>query len=356
MEPTPRTLSEADRVDLVYAYVLSQVGAKTSTEVLALWQSVPVGQAAQTITTWLARAIDLILTQRWRARELGIAYYRLARALRTGTVTANPLIDEEPEQVSLEMLRQEFEALVAAVTGEGTTAITAGVEPDGDDDAIVVERINGFTEALAADESSAKPYVTQLLNDMADAATAKVEGMSPDITNGEAKVTGTSIHAQHGAMIAGAAGRVAMNGARNATNQVSARDPRIIGWVRQHGQSDKPCYFCSMLISRRVLYKSDASAGKGRESSNDGRKFLGDGIAKFHDNCHCVTEPLYSDESFGTSPKFAMNRYYGDLWDKHMHDSKGQMKFAPDEAINEWRKILARIRATETKPAAQAAA
>lgn len=141
-----------------------------------------------------------------------------------------------------------------------------------------------------------------------------------------------------------------MNGARNATNQVSARDPRVIGWVRQHGKSDQPCYFCSMLISRRVLYRSEQSAGKNRAVADSGAKFLGNGIAKFHDNCHCTVEALYSDESFGTTAKFAQNRYYGDLWDTHIKD-----KFSGDDAVNEWRKLLARIR-KQNKPAAQAAA
>jgi hypothetical protein len=348
MTPTQQTQDEADRVDLVYSYVLSQMGAKTISEVLALWQSLPAGQAAQTASAWLARAAELILTKRGKARELGLAYYRLARALRTGSTIANPLHEEEPKNVSLEMLRQEFEALVAETTGDGSTEVTAESEPSDDDDSIEVESVSGLSEALAADESSTRSYVEELLADMADDATAKVEGIPDDTPTGDARAASKELHLQHGAMIAAAAARVAMNGGKNATNQASARDPRVIGWVRQ-SSTGTPCYWCAMLISRQILYKSDFTAGKGARS--DGRIFLGDGLFKFHDNCHCVAVPVYSDADFKSNPKYAENRRYWALWEKYI---KG--KFSGNEALNEWRKLIARIRANENKPAAQAAA
>lgn len=350
MEPTPQTLAEADRAELVYQYVLSQMGAKTVTEVLALWQSIPVGQAAQTASVWLARATELILDTRFQARDLGLAYFRLARALRTGSTVANPLIEEEePDEVSLEMLRQEFEALVAETTGEGVAEVTAASEPDGDDDSIAVERLEGLGEALAADEAASQPYVEKLLTDMADTASKRVDELDPDMSNADAKASAKELHLQHGSMVAAAGARTAMNGGRNATNQASARDPRVIGWVRQ-SSTGTPCYFCAMLISRRVLYKSKSTAGQG--ARDDGRTFAGDGMFKFHDNCKCTAEPVYADEDFNTNVKYEANRYYGALWDEHI---KG--KFGGTDAINEWRKLLKRIRAKENKNnAAQAAA
>jgi len=351
MEPTQQTQDEADRVDLVYQYVLAQIGAKTTSEVLALWQDVPAGQAAQTASTWLARATTLILTRRGQAKELGIAYYRLARALRTGTTVASPLIEEEePDFVSLEMLRQEFEALVAEQTGDGTTEVSAAPEPDGDDDSIELERLDGFSESLEDDEAASQPYTETLLEEMAEVASNKVAAIPDDTPTGDAREATKAMHVQHGAMIAAAGARTAMNGGRNATNQASARDPRVIGWVRQHGKSDNPCYFCSMLISRRCLYKSAFTAGKGQRAEGL-PPFLGDGLFKFHDNCHCTAEPVYSDAGIATAPKYAQNRKYAALWDKHI---KG--KFSGNDALNEWRKLLRRIRANEEQTAAQEAA
>lgn len=347
MEPTQRTLDEADRVELVYQYALAQLGAKTVAEVLALWQSVPTGQAAQTASVWLEKAATLILTRRGQARELGIAFYRVVRALRTGKTVA---VDETTGPVSLELLRQEFEALVAEHTGEGTTSVTAESEPDGDDDSIEIEEAKGFAESLEDDDKLSPEYVDTLLEDMAEAASAKVDAINPKMSSGDAKAEAKVIHAQHGAMIAAAGARVAMNGGRNATNQVSARDPQVLGWIRQHGKSDQPCYFCSMNISRRVLYKSAFTAGKGQRDVGL-PQFLGDGMFKYHDNCHCTALAVYTDEDFTSNSKYAQNRYYGALWDKHI---KG--KFSGPDALNEWRKLLRRIRANDTNAAAPEAA
>jgi hypothetical protein len=343
MTPTQRTQDEADRVDLVYQYVLATLGAKAASEVLALWQG--------RNDSWLTRAVDAILGRRRQAKALGLAYYRVVRALRTGTTIANPLSDEDLESVSLEFLRQEFEALVAEHTGEGSPTVSAQAEPDGDEDSIEVEVIAGLSEALEADEKAAQPYVEGLLQDMADNASKRVSDMAADTPLGKAREDEKSIHLQHGAMIAGAGSRTAMNGGRNATNQASARDPRVIGWVRQHGKSDKPCYYCALHISRRALYKTALTAGEGRTQSNAGNAFLGDGMAKFHDNCHCTVEAVYARVDIANDPKYAQNRYYADLWDKNI---KG--KFSGPDAINEWRRLLKRINANEKTTAAQEAA
>lgn len=354
MTPTQQTQEEADRVELVYQYVLATLGAKTVKEVLALWQGIPAGQAAQTASTWLARAVTAITTRRTQAKELGLAYYRVARALRTGTTIAHPLKEEEPEVVSLELLRQEFEALVAEHTGEGTTEVSAQAEPSGEDDSIEIETLDDLHAALIASDEDVELYARTLLEDMADRASAKVEVIDPDMPNGEARAMARALHLQHGSMVAAAGARTAMNGGRNATNQASARDPRVIGWVRAHGKSDQPCYFCSMHLSRRVLYKSAQSAGKGRTESNAGRVFLGDGMFKFHDYCHCTALEVYAgqDEAFSSHPKYSMNRYYAKLWDDNIKD-----KFSGPDAINAWRQFLKELYAkTNNNEAAQAAA
>lgn len=343
MTPTQQTQDEADRVELVYQYVLATLGAKAASEVLALWQG--------RNDSFLKRATDAILGRRRQAKALGIAHYRVVRALRTGTTIANPLTDEALEFVSLEFLRQEFEALVAEHTGEGSPSVSAPAEPDGDDDSIAVEVIDGLSEALEADEKAAQPYVEGLLQDMADVASERVSGMAADTPLGEARETEKALNLKHGAMIAGAGSRTAMNGGRNATNQASARDSRVLGWVRQHGKSDKPCYYCALHISRRALYKTAITAGQGRTESNAGNAFLGDGMAKFHDNCHCTVEAVYAQVDIANDPKYAQNRYYAELWDNNI---KG--KFSGPDAINEWRRLLKRIHANEKTTAAPEAA
>lgn len=349
MEPTPRTNEEADRVEIVYQTVLAQIGASTTAEVLALWQKIPAGHAATAAASLLETAITQILTKRGKAKELGIAYYRLVRALRTGSTIANPINERpEPEFVSLERLRQEFEALIAEHTGEGTTEITAPVEPDGDDDSIEVEEIAGLTEALEADEDRARPFATEKINTLAGYSTEVITNLSEIKANADLREQARALHVKHGAMAAAEAAKITMNGGRNATNQASARDSRVIGWVRQ-SKTGTPCYWCAMLISRQVLYKSEFSAGAG--ARDDGRVFLGDGLFKYHNNCQCIALPVYSDSDFKTNPKYQENRYYWSLWERHIRG-----KYSGDLAISKWRELIRNLRTNESTTAAPEAA
>lgn len=347
MTPTQQTRDEADRVDLVYQYVLAVIGAKAAAELLALWQTIPVGEASRT-RWWSRRAAALVLRRREQARALALAYYRLIRALRTGSTIADPFNDT-PDVFSLERLRQDFEVIVAQETGDGSTRVTASVEPSGDDDSVTVDAVTGLRESLADDSEQTVSYLNELLADMADAASAKVELIDPAMANADARAEAAALHLQDGAMVAAAGSRVAQNGGRNATNQASARDKAVIGWARQ-STTGTPCSFCAMLISRQILYKTAFTAGKGERV--DGRVFLGDGMFKFHDNCKCVAVPVMSDAGWRTDPKYAQNRYYNDLW---MNNISG--KYGGDLAMNEWRKLLRSIRTEQdTKKAAQEAA
>lgn len=340
MKPTQQTQEQADRVELVYSYALSQVGVKTAAAVLALWQG---GSA-----TWQSRALKFIIEMRAKAEFLGIAYYRLVRALRTGTTIPHPLWEDNPETVSLEFLLQNFEALVAEHTGEGSTEVNADPEPSGDDDSVVVEESEGLRDALRVSSENVIPYTETLLEEMADTARKRANDLPEDMPLREARQETRDLRLKHGSMIAASGSRIAMNGARNATNQASSRDPRVKGWVRQHrAGTDRPCYFCAMLISRRVLYKSEVTAGLGPRE--DGRVFLGDGMFKFHDNCHCRAVEVYSDADIQSNPKYAQNRYYADLWDRYIKN-----KYSGQDAVNEWRKLLRRVHANDSNTASQA--
>lgn len=349
MTPTQQHLNEADRVDLVYMAVLAQIGASTTKEVLTIWQDMPVGQAAQAASSLLARAVHVILTKRDQARDFGLAYYRLARALRTGSTIRNPINEKpEPKAVSLEMLRQEFEAAVATHTGHGSTTIDAGPEPDNEADSVPVEEVKNLDVALSADSKTEEPYTATLLNELTDAAAKKIDGLDPQMTNAAAKAEAHDIHLQHGSMLAAAGARVAINGARNATTQASYRDGRVLGWIRI--SDGDPCYFCAMLISRGAVYRNEFTAGVG--AREDGRTFLGDGLFKYHDNCGCTAEPVYVDSlNWANDPKYAENKYYRELWDRYIKD-----KFSGDDAINEWRKLITRLRRNKNTTAAQVAA
>lgn len=346
MEVTAQTQAEADRVDLVYQAVLAQIGVSTSTGVLTLWQDVPVGQAANAASL-LGKAVSQILSTREKARDFGLAYYRLVRALRTGTTIIDPRDAKSKGATSLELLRQEFEVLVTEFTGHGPTAITASTTPDSDADSVDMEPVPGLDKALEADSKAAEPYVKELLTDLLDYSSKTIDALPDSLSNGEAKAKAKELHLQHGAMLAAASGKAAMNGSRNATNQASVRDSRVLGWIRI--SDGDPCYWCAMLISRGAVYKNQFTAGAG--AREDGRVFLGDGLFKFHDNCGCSAEPVYVDSlGWQTDPKYAENRYYRNLWDAHIKD-----KYSGDLAMSTWRELINSLRKQKKTAAPEAA-
>lgn len=367
---TVARIAEADRVELVYQYALAQIGVSTIEEALSVWADVPVTQTADTAGRWLNRATQLILMRRGQAQKLALAYYRLVRALRTGTTITDPTREPEPDYISLEMLRREFELLVDDASPEEAVSQDAEVtvlpeveeaaqeaaddavddggeldpEPLDEDDAILAEEIAELLADMEADAESTDEYIAQEMEAMgSENLDRKVEKLDPEAPSKETDAARKAAHRKVAAQQAAAAAKIAMNGGRNQVYAIAKRDERAIGYVRM-STTGSPCYWCAMLISRSMLYKSFEAAGNARQS--DGSP---DDANKFHDNCYCVSVPVFTEEQRG-SDIFAANRYYNQLWDKHIAG-----KYGGNRAINEWRKLLARLRTTE-KTAAQEAA
>lgn len=122
---------------------------------------------------------------------------------------------------------------------------------------------------------------------------------------------------------AGAAMKAAQQGARTAVATIAAHDERAMGWVSVP-RGDQPCYWCMMLASRGLmLYKSDMGA----TSYSD----------LWHDNCKCVTEPVFSRDHYFTSDTFARNRLAYNIWTDFAggRDSNGRGKHSVN--MTEWR-------------------
>jgi hypothetical protein len=87
-----------------------------------------------------------------------------------------------------------------------------------------------------------------------------------------------------------------------------------------------------MLISRGPVYRSERSA-----EYADGDKY--------HDNCHCFAEPVFSREQYNSSPLYALNRQYEELWPQVTKGLSGHA------ALRAWRRFIR----TEQRAAAQEA-
>ncbi|MFJ1932627.1 hypothetical protein ACIOGZ_08105 [Kitasatospora sp. NPDC088160] len=344
----PTRQEETDQASSAFQVALTEIGTATTTEALALWSEVPAEQRAATAAGWLRRAITLVMGRRRQARDLARAYYRLARALQTGTTAADPY-HPEPSHITLGDLRREFAGLAGTYVPPSTDASTPSgpsspdtepesIEPGVRDAAaehghqvlddspedwerILVEELEGLREEEERIEREAEEELRTVLNALGtrnlDRRLSQVDDQQPakdaDQQRGDA-------HRKAGAQQAGAASRVAMNGGRSTLWHHASRDRRALGYVRV-SRTGTPCGFCAMLLSRGVAYKSEASA------------LYKDGDL-FHDHCHCAALPVFNAQQYGASALTELNRQYADLWPKVTKGHSGR------SALNAWRRFL----------------
>ncbi|MFE7124039.1 hypothetical protein [Streptomyces sp. NPDC057617] len=349
---SPARQREIDQASTAFHVALSQIGAATVTDALSLWHEVPAVQRATTASGWLRRAISLVMGRRRQSRDLARAYYRLARALQTGSTVADPY-HPEPEYVSLADLRREFAELAGtyeAPPSASSTSQTAtdesrdaapdsrdssspvadsvqvthadeGQDQDEDWDRILVEELEGLRE----DEERIEREAEEELRTVLDALGSQNLNRRLDEIGDEQPARDTDkareeAHRQAGAQQAAAASRVAMNGGRSTTWNHMRRDRRALGYVRL-SRTGTPCGWCAMLISRGPVYKSRESA-----TFVDGDRY--------HDNCHCYAAPVFSMQQYQGSELTALSREYEALWPQVTKGLSGK------SAVSAWRRFI----------------
>ncbi|WDS51724.1 hypothetical protein SEA_TRIUMPH_10 [Streptomyces phage Triumph] len=362
---TPARQAEADRAAVAFQVALTQIGAGTVQEALTLWGDVPVTARASTSASWLRRAITLVMGRRRQSRDLARAYYRLARALRTGTTVADPY-HPEPTYITMDVLRREFAELTGesaespqegssdpsgSSTSDSSSQAATGAsgeageeapssssdqesEVDSNDelDRVLVEELDGLREAEERIEREAEEELRTVLEALGpNNLQKKVDEIDGGRTADEVDGLRDEAHRQAGAQQAAAAERIAMNGGRSTVWNHTSRDRRAIGYIRL-SRSGTPCGWCAMLISRGPVYRSEASA-----TYADGDKY--------HDNCHCYAEPVFSREQYSGSSAYELNRRYEELWPKVTRGLSGKA------AVAAWRRFIRQ----EQKAAAQEA-
>jgi hypothetical protein len=340
--------AEADRAAIAFQTALTQIGAGTVQEALTLWEDVPATARASTAASWLRRAITLVMGRRRQSRDLARAYYRLVRALRTGSTVADPY-HPEPRYVTVTTLREEFNDLVrgserpqegrasgassnssdsasSAATGQAGEADEAALtDPDAEHEAeldrILVEEIEGLREAEERIEREAEQELRTVLEALGpNNLQKKVDVIDGARSADEVDGLRDEAHRQAGAQQAAAAERVAMNGGRSAIWNHMQRDRRVLGYIRL-SRTGTPCGWCAMLISRGPVYRSQNSAE------------FADGD-KYHDNCHCYAEPVFTREQYNSSATYELNRRYEELWPKVTRGLSGKA------AVSAWRRFI----------------
>lgn len=343
---------EANEASAAFQLALAQIGAGTVEEALDLWKSVNPADVASTSQRWLSRAISLILSRRRMSRDLAFAYYRLARALRTGTTIADPWHPLK-RNVTLNDLRREFASMVEDVDSVSTEEQTERADqvtrarrgksqelepPTGKDDGdtdLPVEDLPGLLDSEDEIEDAIRDEIRIALEALGPNGLKKrLDQLRLDeLTASEADRLRAEAHKASGSRQSAAAERIVMDGGRGAVFNYANRDKRAIGYARASA-SGTPCGWCAMLISRGAVYRSAKSASL----SEDGDLY--------HDNCHCYAEPIFVKGQYESDPRFDLNREYAALWPKV---TKG---YGGKDAVAIWRKFI-RERTAQEQPKRQ---
>lgn len=352
--------AEARAADVAFQVALAQIGAGTIEDALAVWREMDPTDVQATTQKWLARAVNLILGRRRISRDLAMAYYRLARALRTGKTIADPF-RPEPPYVTLGDLRREFAGLVEEIdyihqptpqSEAAQSAATDAAEPlededdawdedwtevdtepaEDDDERILNEEIEALREEELRREAEAEKAAERDLAQLGPVLLqARVIDLNPDETTlTDAEQLLAEEYRKAGSRVAASSERIVLNGGRGSVYAYGEKDARVIGWVRV-SLSGNPCSFCAMLISRGLAYKSEGGASKGKGTTvRDGQV-----LDAYHDNCRCIAVPIYSLAQYETDPRFDQNRKLDELWKARIKD-----RFSGNEARNEWRRLI----------------
>ncbi len=334
------TSTESERAAILFQAALIGLGVDSIKGSLGLWDDVPPAAqvtGSRAAERWLSTAIQYVMRRRLRARDLALAYYRYERALATGKTIALPG-QEPPPYTTLPELKREFELQLnlesekpAQADREEAPLEEAAVEQEaepevrleGDPTAperIEIEVIDNLEEELDELEKEMEAQVKDNLINLGPRLQDKKVSTSRYVENvSHLDEMRREAHEEAGRRQAAASERNVMNGARGPLYLISNRDKRVIGYVRA-SRTGTPCGFCAMLMSRGVVYKSEATAG-----DQD----------LWHDNCHCFAIPVYSIHRFWNEDLFAQNREYKALWNEHIKD-----KYSGTDALNAYRRLI----------------
>lgn len=340
--PIPGAAIEADKAAVQFQIALTKIGIWVIKQALGLWAQVPVTKVVDTQDAYIEASLRLIARNRALSRDLAVSYYRLARALRTGRTIPKPGAPAE-QVVTLDELRADFQLMLdtAANPGEAPPEPSTKPPPDIIAIGIPVDPIEGIDEHGDADEveieREAEEQARVVLQALGPNALQKaLKDIDEEQPASQVDQQREDAHKAAGSRQAAAVERLSMNGGKSAMWSIGERDSGphgMIGWVRV-SMTGTPCGWCAMLISRGAVYRSEKSA-----------QFDADGDL-YHDNCHCVAEPVFIKSQLESS-RYDLNREYGKEWPRVTRGLSGKA------AVSAWRKW---IRQQQNKTPVQVAA
>jgi hypothetical protein len=347
------------------------------------WSSVSTTAPAGSSDAWLTRSLSMIKAIRRKSVRLARAYYQVARALETGYTLGLPEFSDDPDQLTMADLRQQYldvllevadidvptdperkstvptvtdsdELFLEAQLQHTTSPITVGerqmdfettdledyiqdliAATDHDDDDTPI-KVDEFEWPEDEPWESIEEIFADELQAAAQQREAKLDRIRKDeeLSAKQAFAKAQEVHDATGSVNAGAVDKAGIDAGRELLDRVSQKDPRVMMWARITGPN--PCAFCAMLASRGFVYLSKQRASLGGRSA-------GKELDSYHPNCHCSFIMRWSDIDDPTAP--ARTAHYMDLWDKEMRGGrKVQRRGTKDDTLNHWRRLIAKER------------
>lgn len=286
--PRGRRLTEDHRL------AQAALKARFMAEFMDIWPMLDPYRLDETAPTWIRHAQALIAEHREESARLTEAYYvefRAAEAPQASLEGPPPVVTRTPPA---ERRSRQRRSQAPKTPGSGRGKL---IKPTID-----------FTEF---DKHSRAALAT---NGPANVKSKTKRGKSPDEAAREALIAA-----------GGSAARHVLTGGRAQHLEMVNRDAAAIGWIRV--TDGDPCAFCAMLASRGPKYRSAQSAS--RVVNPGAKRALGE---KYHDNCGCTTEALYSK----TQAWPGRGREFQKLWYEATRGYSG------DDAINAFRRAYER--------------
>ena len=252
----------------------------------------------------------IVAPARRRSWRLGVAYYRLLRALGTGR-TVNPP-GETGGITSLSALWTEFDTAAGTPTAPHPDEVVSvqaspwsGYDTEHERRAIASSFfINGPARARRIAKQNRMRLDSPEFEGLLQAEYAKVR-----------------------AGLAAQASRLTQNGGREAVHEAVAGDAAAVAYYRRINPG--ACYFCTALASRGAVYRTEQSAGVvvGRHGHAKGTRLLGE---EYHPNCKCTPVPVFTRDA--VLPQ--ANRDAETWWKQAREDNGGHL------TLNEFRQWL----------------
>lgn len=314
-----------------------------------------------------------------KSGRLAKAYYQLARAIETGYTMGLPETSDDPEQVTMGGLREQYRDLLLEIAdidkprpaGETPTADAderwleeelahaAESSPDNavdlnatdldgyiqdwleeaddnDDAPIAVDDFEWPTDTDSITLDDVRAAFADELKAAADERADKIARIQKreDIDAKQAFKLTQGIHDAAGSVSAGVVDQAGIDAGRQTIEHAQSRDRRVLMVAR--GTGPNPCAFCAMLASRGFVYTNRKTAGEINASLVYGEDARGL-INRYHPNCHCYPVTRWADIPDPTAP--GRSEEYSQLWEDMLTDGVEQ-RGTKNDALNDFRRRL----------------